>query len=192
MFMIKVFIDADNCVKKVLQYVLKTAPANKVKTILVSNKRVKVPNFFIPIIPLNASKDQEDSSDSQEDSSGNSQENVSDTQEAVNAWQVIVKKESNAADNYILLHATTSSLVITRDILFAKKLVDKGVLTMNDKGYIFTASTIQERLTDRNLNYQLSCLGLNGNKAPSYNEKDFVLFIKNYTNCLKRLFDSFL
>ena len=58
---------------------------------------------------------------------------------------IICGNEKDAADTYILEHAGENDLVITRDIVFADRLVTKGVHAINDRGTEFTSEIIKER-----------------------------------------------
>ncbi len=88
----------------------------------------------------------------------------------------------DAADNYIVEHIETNDLAITRDIPLAKRLVDKQVVTLNDRGDIFTEQNIAQKLAVRNLNLELVESGIPIKKTGSFGKKEINLF----ANCLDR------
>lgn len=97
---------------------------------------------------------------------------------------VIVPKQKEAADNYIFSNAHPNDIVITRDILFAKRLVQKGIYTINDRGLTFTKNNIDNLVKERNFNLQISQLGLT-KKTPRYSNKDFAEFLKGWSTWIR-------
>ncbi len=95
---------------------------------------------------------------------------------------VICDSSKDAADNYIVENANSNDLVITRDILLAERLLQKGCTTINDRGSLFTPDTIRERLSLRNFNLELFQNGLIGDKMNTYGKKEAGLF----ANCFDR------
>ncbi|MCQ2575970.1 MAG: DUF188 domain-containing protein [Treponema sp.] len=95
---------------------------------------------------------------------------------------IICSTEKDAADNYILEHCDTEDLVITRDIVFADKLVDKGITAINDRGTTFTKENIKPKLAERNFDFQLAQIGLVQHYNEGYDKKKFALF----ANCFDK------
>ena len=75
---------------------------------------------------------------------------------------VVLEQGKDKADNWILENAQNGDLVITKDILFAEKLVEKEICTINDRGKSFTKSNIKDEVEDRNFDFQLASIGLGG------------------------------
>ena len=97
---------------------------------------------------------------------------------------IITDSQKDAADNYIFDHTTAGSdLVITKDIVFADKLITKGVCTINDRGTEFTKEIIKERLSERDFNLQLVQMGLSKPYHEGYDQKKF----EKFANCLDRV-----
>lgn len=94
----------------------------------------------------------------------------------------ICPAEKDAADNFILEYATSKDLVITKDLLFAEKLVEKDIVSINDRGTMFDKYNIKDRLQDRALDLQLAGLGFGGKKGSTYNEKQLAKF----TSCFEK------
>ena len=96
---------------------------------------------------------------------------------------IVTDEQKDSADTYILEHAEKESLVITRDIVFADKLVQKEIITINDRGTEFTKEMIKERLSDRDFDLQLAEIGLVKHYHEGYDNKKF----EKFANCLDRV-----
>lgn len=100
---------------------------------------------------------------------------------------IVCEKEKDSADNYILSHASQSDMVITKDILFAEKLVSKGICAINDRGTYFSKDNIEGLVEDRNFNLQLAEIGFTGTRQRSYSKKHLEKFVKCFEEQLSRL-----
>lgn len=94
---------------------------------------------------------------------------------------IVCESGKDSADNYIFENAGEKDLVITRDIIFAARLVDKKITVINDRGTCFTVDNIQKRLEDREYDMQMAQLGF-GSKKKTFGEKEFSKF----RDCLDR------
>ncbi len=150
-----VWIDADSCPPQVRNHVIKYCSTREINVFFVANKAVECPGA------------------------------------AAASFQMIVTDSTkDAADNYIFEHTTAGSLtnpspdlVITRDIVFADRLVTKGVHVINDRGTEFTREIIKERLGERDLNLQLAQMGLTKPYHEGYDPKKF----EKFCNCFDRV-----
>lgn len=68
---------------------------------------------------------------------------------------IVVGKNIDEADHYILDQCAVGDLVVTADIPLASDLVDKGVVTINPRGNVYTPDNVKEALATRNLMYDL-------------------------------------
>lgn len=93
---------------------------------------------------------------------------------------VICEKTSGAADDYIYKNCQNTDIVITRDIPFAKRLIEKNIFVMNDRGTIFTRENIDERLSERNFSLTLANLGLAGSSEKRYGQKELRKFATTF------------
>lgn len=96
---------------------------------------------------------------------------------------VISSSEKDSADNYILENAKTDHLVITRDIVFADKLIQNNIKTINDRGTIFDSNIIKELLSQRDFDLQLAEIGLVKHYNEGYNKEKFAKF----ANCFDKI-----
>ncbi|MBQ0051000.1 MAG: DUF188 domain-containing protein [Treponema sp.] len=79
---------------------------------------------------------------------------------------------SGAADDFICQNVSDNDIVLTRDIPFAARLVEKKITVINDRGQKFTKDNIQDRLAERQFSLNLSEIGLGGGKSNYYSEKE--------------------
>ncbi|WP_051537900.1 DUF188 domain-containing protein [Treponema sp. C6A8] len=101
---------------------------------------------------------------------------------------IICQAEKDAADNYIFEHAGESDLVITRDIIFADRLVEKGIAAINDRGTSFTKDNIKDLLSDRDFDFALFEAGVVKRTKDGYSKKDF----EKFANCFDRILQKLL
>ena len=83
----------------------------------------------------------------------------------------VCENGKDAADNYIFERCKLGDLVITRDIVFAGRLVEHGICTINDRGTEFTSEMIKERLSVSDFDRQLAELGLVKHYHEGYDKK---------------------
>lgn len=100
-----------------------------------------------------------------------------------NIRMVVTENTEQAADLYITENSAEGDLAITRDILLAKLLVDKGLYVINDRGTIFTRDNINTYLSARNFMYELQANGLAPEKTASFGKKE----IQKFSNLLDSL-----
>ena len=93
---------------------------------------------------------------------------------------IVCQKEQNAADNYIFEHASDNDIVVTRDIPFAARLVEKNIVVMNDRGLIFSKENIEDKLREREFSLNLAGIGFGGNKGNYYGEKELGKFSRAF------------
>ena len=150
-----IWIDADSCPLKVRNHVVKYCSTRGISVYFVANKIIECSGA------------------------------------APDSYKMIVTDSTkDSADNYIFEHTSggslqnpSSDLVITRDIVFADRLVAKGVLVINDRGTEFTREIIKERLSERDFNLQLAHMGLSKSYHEGYDQKKF----EKFCNCLDRV-----
>lgn len=100
---------------------------------------------------------------------------------------IICAEEKDAADNYIIEHATFQDLVITRDIIFADSLVTKNIPCINDRGTIFDEKNIKDLLSDRDFNLNLAEIGLVKHHNSGYDKKMFAAFCNAFDKIIHKI-----
>jgi uncharacterized protein YaiI (UPF0178 family) len=89
---------------------------------------------------------------------------------------VVVPAGADSADAHISERAEPGDLVITRDIPLAAELVEKNVRVINDRGDVFTAENIRERLSVRNFMKDLRDSGLFESSSGGFGPREIRLF----------------
>lgn len=100
---------------------------------------------------------------------------------------IVKSTDPDAADDHIVEHAKNCDLVITRDIPLAKRLVNNGIRVLNDRGIVYTDININERLSMRNLMYDLYSAGIFPEKTNSFGKKEIQEFANAFDRELTRL-----
>lgn len=88
----------------------------------------------------------------------------------------------DAADDFIVENSVSSDLVVTRDIPLAKRLVDRGIAVINDRGNVYTERNIGERLATRNLMLELYNNGVYPERTGTFGKKE----LQDFANALDR------
>ena len=99
---------------------------------------------------------------------------------------IITDSTKDSADNYILEHANPGDLVITKDIVFADKLLQKEIIVINDRGTLFTKEIIKSRLEDRDFDMQLASIGLVKHFHEGYGKEKFAAFKECFSRILRQ------
>ncbi|MBO9355803.1 YaiI/YqxD family protein [Bordetella petrii] len=101
------------------------------------------------------------------------------------AWvrAVQVPRGFDLADAYIVEHAAAGDLVITGDIPLAAQVLDKQALVLSPRGERYTADTIRERLSMRDMMEELRSAGIDTGGPAAFSQADRRAF----ANALDRL-----
>ncbi|HCM25272.1 MAG: YaiI/YqxD family protein [Treponema sp. GWB1_62_6] len=96
-------------------------------------------------------------------------------------------KTDGAADDHIVLKAKPGDLVVTRDVPLAARLVESGVIAVNDRGTVYTSENIRERLSVRDLIVGLANDGIMTERSREYGNKELKAFADGFDRELRRL-----
>jgi len=102
---------------------------------------------------------------------------------AEDAQMEICSVNENSADDRIVELAEKNDLAVTRDVPLAKRLVEKEVFVLDDRGRVFTADNINEMLSFRNFAVGLVENGLDIIRTANYGKKE----LKSFADSLDRL-----
>ncbi|HUW70098.1 MAG TPA: DUF188 domain-containing protein [bacterium] len=82
------------------------------------------------------------------------------------------------ADDYIIGHACPHDILVTRDIPLAARAIGIGVIAINDRGDLWTADSVRERLSLRNHMESLREAGIAppSSRARSFSPKEARAF----------------
>jgi len=92
------------------------------------------------------------------------------------AQMEICPNSDNAADDRIVELSQTGDFAVTRDVPLAKRLVEKDVSVMDDRGRVFTSNNINELLSLRNFAVGLADNGLEIERTANYGRKELKTF----------------
>jgi uncharacterized protein YaiI (UPF0178 family) len=92
-----------------------------------------------------------------------------------------------AADNRIVELASLGDLVLTRDIPLANRLVEAGISVIDDRGRIYTAENIKERLSLRNFTVALAENGMGMERTANYGKKELKALADSFDRILAKL-----
>ena len=91
------------------------------------------------------------------------------------------------ADKYICENSVPGDIAITRDIPLAADLVKGGILVLDDRGSVFTADNIGERLSMRNAMTELRSYGVMSRSTGAMSNRDVQLFANAFDKELRVL-----
>ncbi|NLZ76824.1 MAG: hypothetical protein GX911_02520 [Spirochaetales bacterium] len=174
--MVELYIDADSCPKPLRAIILKA----------VVNRSLKA--FFVADRPLkDVLKAYEEHTALLRSGIGHEEERRM-TRSPIT--MVVVESGDDRADRWIVDHAPQDSLAVTRDIILADLLVQKGVVVLDDRGGVFTDENIAERLSLRNAMTTLREYGVFAEKHKPIGPKEIrefsAAFDREVTKALKR------
>ena len=93
----------------------------------------------------------------------------------------------NAADDRIVELSEGGDIAITRDVPLAKRLVEKSVNVLDDRGRVFTKNNINELLSLRNFTVGLADNGLEFERTATYGKKELKTFADSLDRILTKL-----
>ncbi|MCL1815836.1 MAG: DUF188 domain-containing protein [Treponema sp.] len=107
------------------------------------------------------------------------------------AAMAICSAGEGAADDQLAALAQPGDLALTRDIPLAARLLEAGAEVLDDRGRIFTAENIREKLSMRNFTVGLAENGYDFERIGGYGKKELKAladsFDKLFSKLLKRL-----
>ena len=102
-----------------------------------------------------------------------------------------VETGEDSADEYICGHCREGDLAVTRDVFLSERLVERGVLVLDDRGGVYTEENIRERVSVRERMKEFRDLGLqpeeSGGRKGRLNERDVRAFAEALDRELSRL-----
>ncbi|MDR0457242.1 MAG: DUF188 domain-containing protein [Treponema sp.] len=104
-----------------------------------------------------------------------------------NAAMEICPPGENSADDRIVELAEPGDLAISRDIALAKRLLEKGVAVIDDRGRVFSRDNINELLSLRNFTVGLAESGLGVERTANYGKKERKAFADSLDRILVKL-----
>ena len=154
----KILVDADSCPKAARELVLRRAAKLGLPVVFAANRQIPgaINTSAADADVLNAEK---------------------------NVTMEICPNSANSADDRIVELAEKGDITITRDVPLAKRLVEKNILALDDRGRVFTMNNINELLSLRNFMVDLADNGLNTQRTANYGRKE----LKSFADSLDRI-----
>jgi uncharacterized protein YaiI (UPF0178 family) len=104
-----------------------------------------------------------------------------------NVFMEICPPGDNAADNRMVELAEQGDLAISRDLALAKRLLEKNVTVIDDRGRVFSRDSINELLSLRDFVVGLAENGLGVERIASYGKKERKAFADSLDRQLVKL-----
>jgi len=107
--------------------------------------------------------------------------------DAAGAQMEICPAGENAADDRIVELSENGDVAVTRDVPLAKRLVEKNINVLDDRGRIFTKNNINEFLSLRNFTVGLAENGMEIERTANYGKKELKTFADSLDRILTKL-----
>ena len=107
--------------------------------------------------------------------------------DASGAQMEICSAGENAADDRIVELSENGDVALTRDVPLAKRLVEKDINVLDDRGRIFTKNNINEFLSLRNFTVGLAENGMEIERTANYGKKELKTFADSLDRILTKL-----
>lgn len=105
-----------------------------------------------------------------------------------NISMVVVETGANSADDKLVEVASSPAFAITHDIPLAARLVEKGIVVLDDRGHELTSENIRARLSERNFMEELRLSGFQNDKTKSFDQRT----INEFSNSFDKVFSSYV
>ncbi len=148
---VTIWADADSLPKEVRELIARRAalPASSVRAVFVANRKMPLPpgaNLAAVIVGRAGSTAAKAA--------------APDAAPGGDPGLAPGRAQAEDADSYILATATAGDIVVTRDIPLASRAIARGLIALNDRGELWTADTVRERLSLRDHAEALRLAGL--------------------------------
>lgn len=91
------------------------------------------------------------------------------------------------ADDHIAAEASHGDLAVTADIPLAARLVEKGVVTLDPRGEVYTEANVRERLSIRDFMQGLRDTGVETGGPAAYGQREKQAFANALDRTLTRM-----
>ncbi len=106
------------------------------------------------------------------------------------ARMIVVEKGDDSADDAIVSLAQKGALAITRDVILADRLAEKGLTVLDDRGGVFTRENVKERLSVRNMMSELRDYNIYVEKTKPMSPKEIQLFANAFDRELTKILQA--
>ena len=158
----KILVDADSCPRDARELTLRFAVRRGIPAVFAANR--PIPGIGV--------------------SSG---AGVSPGAGGENIFMEVCPPGENSADNRIVELAEPGDLAISRDLALVKRLLEKGVAVIDDRGRTFSLNNINELLSLRDFTVGLAENGLGVERTANYGKKERKAFADSLDRQLVKL-----
>jgi uncharacterized protein YaiI (UPF0178 family) len=102
---------------------------------------------------------------------------------------VVVKGQMDAADDWIVNHASRNDIVITGDVPLAARCLKIGARVLGLKGYVFTEATISSALANRDLLTYLRNTGIETSGPAAFQKRDRSRFLQSLDKVIRAILE---
>ena len=88
-----------------------------------------------------------------------------------NIYMYVVETGMNSADDKLVELSETPGFAITHDVPLSNRLVEKGIVVLDDRGNTYTSLNIKERLSQRNFMTSLREMGFESEKNKAFDQR---------------------
>lgn len=100
---------------------------------------------------------------------------------------VQVPKGEDSADGYIRCRSAEGDIAVSRDLLLAEGLVEKGVLVLDDRGELYTGENIRERISLKERMMEFRAMGITPESGSgTAGEREVKAFASAFDRVLSR------
>ena len=93
-----------------------------------------------------------------------------------NIHMAVVPVGANSADDYLVDNANAPGFAISHDVPLSDRIVEKGIVVLDDRGNTYTSINIKERLSDRNFMTALREMGFESEKNKCFDQRTVNAF----------------
>ena len=162
--MLKLYVDADSCPKNLRQIILKAVMRHNLETYFVADRNLKDVQIAY----------QEHTKTLRRQAQEKGVSNLREVKSSINI--IVVEPGMDSADDWIVEHALLPSFAITHDIPLASRLVEKGLIVLDDRGKTYTKENMAARLSVRNVMTEFREMGIYSERHASFSPKQVKAF----------------
>lgn len=173
--MLKLYVDADSCPKNLRQVVLRAIMRKNLISFFVADRPLKDIEIAYQQHTSELRKVAKEAGEIDEMALRAIRSPIS---------MVIVKPGMDSADDWIVENASLPALAITHDIPLASRLVEKGLIVLDDRGKTYTRENMAQRLSVRNAMTEFREMGLFAEKHERMGNKQIKAFSDAFDSLL--------
>jgi len=103
------------------------------------------------------------------------------------AEMLVCPAGEGSADDQLAALAQTGDLAVTRDVPLAARFLKAGAAVLDDRGRIYTAENIRERLSLRDFTVGLAENGYEFERSAGYGKRELKAFADSFDKLLSKL-----